>query len=597
MSLLSHPSPPAKRGGGRGEGAAIFLVLTLALLSACHHAPPTCPGGPLFTLDAPAAPVGFDASFTIAATPVCSAANAGTITWTQLSGPRARDVSPTADGLSLHARTPSLPDALGAPAPWGVVPFSPRTRAELVFEATWRDGRGHEERHEARVAAAPRSRGLASTAVGTRIFLGPFGAAWRLESRPPNATATLVEQSGLASLAPDVTGDWRVVDGAGRALTLRTARYDETPLDCARSGCHPAESRAVAASPMTTVLARGIVPAAQTAGAPATFGAAYPDCALACHATGEPGCADGGFTDVMTSLGLASLGARAWADVPRPLRRLGGVGCLACHGPGALPETSARWAILRTDVCATCHDAPPRYGHVAAWRSTSMARADRDPRTRAGTCARCHTTAGVLASNAHRLSPPQIEPMGLTCVACHMPHDPGSGMAVAARSAVCFGCHSPGAGEPVTASAAPLWLGRGGVEPATGAPLTGAAPHSRVEGGCVGCHRAGPSDLQRGAEHAFVARRDDCGRCHAPKPDDDVRARALALWARTQPRDVGAGPPHASSSRFDLATPRGRAAWDLALVVEDPAADAHNAPYARQLLAAAEKVFNPGGAP
>ena len=34
--------------------------------------------------------------------------------------------------------------------------------------------------------------------------------------------------------------------------------------------------------------------------------------------------------------------------------------------PGALPE--ARWSILRADVCAYCHDAPPRYGHVEGWR-------------------------------------------------------------------------------------------------------------------------------------------------------------------------------------------------------------------------------------
>jgi hypothetical protein len=48
---------------------------------------------------------------------------------------------------------------------------------------------------------------------------------------------------------------------------------------------------------------------------------------------------------------------------------------------------------------------------------------------------------------------------------------------------------------------------------------------------------------------------------------------------------------------LDRATPLGRAAWDVALVLEDPAAAAHNAPYARLLLAAAERALNEGGRP
>jgi hypothetical protein len=601
---------------------ALLVVAALAGVSACRRVAPSCPGGALIALDAPAAPVGFGASFPVVAKPLCAVATAGTVSWRRVSGAGPADLPET--GFAVRASTPSLAEALGGPAPWGVIPLSPRTRGEVVLEALWSDGKGVEERHEVRVAAAPRARGLASTPVGTRVYLGPLASTWRLDAGPAKSAAVVEATAGAPSLVPDVAGDYRLVDGAGRALTLRAARYDETPLDCARAGCHPSEAKAAEASRMTSVLARGLAPLSvveknvRGGGALATFGAGYPGCALACHATGEPGVSDGGFSHVQAELGGSALGARPWDEVPRALRRLGGVGCLACHGPGALPETSARWAILRTDVCATCHDAPPRYGHVVAWRGNAMSRADRDARTTQGACARCHTTWGFLA-RAERRPPVEVGTVGITCAACHAPHAPGAGarapsllrappsptlLAAAAlsdsarASAVCLPCHTPEAGEASpSASAAALWLGRGGLEPSTGAPLEGPRPHGAVARGCVGCHRTGPPELQRGAAHAFAARREDCASCHAGGvPPDDVRARARAAWQLARARlggDADAGPRHANGQRLDLATPLGRAAWDVALVLEDPAAAAHNAPYARLLLSAAEKTFNP----
>ena len=178
--------------------------------------------------------------------------------------------------------------------------------------------------------------------------------------------------------------------------------------------------------------------------------------------------------------------------------------------------------------------------------------------------------------------------------------------APAEKSEVCLGCHTPDAtdGAPA-ASAAALWLGRGGLDPATGAPLAGPTPHGALAGGCVGCHQAGPA-VERGAGHAFVAGDAACARCHAKAfPPEDLPARARALWSAWRARaDEQApaqepgedGPPHARAAHLDRATPLGRAAWDVALVLEDPAAAAHNAPYARQLLAAAERALNGQGA-
>jgi hypothetical protein len=175
----------------------------------------------------------------------------------------------------------------------------------------------------------------------------------------------------------------------------------------------------------------------------------------------------------------------------------------------------------------------------------------------------------------------------------------------AEKSRVCLGCHTPDATEKApSASAAALWLGRGGLEPETGKALVGATPHAAVAGGCVGCHRAGPSSVEHGAGHAFAASPAACTPCHAqPLPANDLRARALALWAVWRARAGDAakgrdGPPHAGGAPgLDRRTPLGRAAWDLSLVLEDPAAATHNGAYARVLLAAAERILKPAAFP
>jgi hypothetical protein len=627
-----------------GRRSLSFTVALSALpilaAPACHRARGGCGPGPPIVLLAPSAPVGFDAPFIVEAQPQCAEARAGTISWRQISGPPAPPLTASDGGFSLRGRTPTLAQSLGGTPPWGVVPLSPRTQGEIILEATFRDGRGHEERHQARVLAAARARGLPNLALNTRVYLG--GAGWRLEARPPGSTAALEGGSGTASLLPDVAGDWRLIDGAGRPLTLRSARYDETPLDCGRAGCHTALVTASAGSRMATVLARGLSPALDGEGA--LFGAGYPDCAVACHATGEPGVADGGFAHVMSEQGLTSPSGRRWEAVPRALRRLGGVGCLACHGPGALPEASARWSVLRADVCATCHDAPPRYGHAAAWRTTAMARADRQPRAaRTPACARCHTTWGFLATldpeaaKVDRRPPSEVGPVGITCAACHAVHDHTGGGAAppllrptrrpalladvalpasAAKSLICLTCHTPEVGDAgaegdgiPTASAAALWLGRGGLDPATGAALNGPAAHAAVAGGCIACHRAGPTTVDHGAGHAFAVDHAACPSCHTRglPPTEDLRARAQGLWRAQALADVRQQqapvadhddrPPHARAARLDRATPLGRAAWNVALVLEDPAAAAHNAPYARLLLVAAEQTLNANPAP
>jgi hypothetical protein len=327
-------------------------------------------------------------------------------------------------------------------------------------------------------------------------------------------------------------------------------------FDCVRSDCHPNVGREIDTSPMTTVLARAFDGELDPA--------MDPRCAVACHAAGEPGLPDGGFAHVASELGWAFPGRGrkgAWAQLPRMLRRTGGVGCIACHGPAAIPERSARWSVLRADVCAICHDAPPRYQHVAAWRGSKMARADAIPEARDERCATCHTTWGFLAATGVRapreegVPPAHAGPIGLGCTVCHTNHGahldrglvrkleapaslaPVSAQALAQTGSVCLRCHAPesATGAPA-ASASALFLARGGVAVQTGQPLSGAGTHANVEAGCAGCHLGPKSD---GSSHAFKTDPKRCATCHtagppAEKPDAKgrlIRPRAEALYA------------------------------------------------------------------
>ena len=302
--------------------AAAGASLLFATSVGCRRSPaPATQERDCLRLEAPTAPVGFDAPFSLRATLACGATG-GRVEWRQTAGPALRGAAAQADGLTFTARTPSIADALGAPPPWGIVPLSPATRGEVVVEATWTGDGGRRLRAEAHVAAASRSRGLPNTPVGARVHLG--GDGWHVTARPAGSTATLDAAAGAASLLPDVAGDWRLADGRGHTLALRTARYDETPLDCGRAGCHADIAAAAARSPMTTVMARGL---ARTPDDGHAFGPGYPTCAIACHATGEPGVTDGGFTHVAAELGPAGdatpvVGRAARCPAPAGRRRL-----------------------------------------------------------------------------------------------------------------------------------------------------------------------------------------------------------------------------------------------------------------------------------
>jgi len=611
---------------------ALFPML---LFAACNSPGQKVSEHPWFEIEGDVVDVGFGQPISIEVRPANAQARSGEISWTQVSGPPLSQLEITDRGFHLSARTPRLTDLAPLPLPWGIVPLSPRTRGEMVLEAEWHRGRGSTVvRKRFTITAAARSRGLPNVAVHQRVYLG--GGTWRVTERPPGDSSSVEEQGGLSTFLPDRAGTWTLADDANRLVRLQGGRYDETPLDCGRSGCHQELAQHAQATPMTWALARRFSAARSSSDEIA--------CAVACHATGEPGTHDGGFSDVAAELALAAPfdGVDDIGDLPRPLRRLGSVGCLACHGPGALPEADARWSILRADVCAYCHDAPPRYGHVEGWRGSSMSHADHDPHARENAkCIGCHTTWGFLerqerGPSKHARKPPEnIGDVGITCAACHDVHgaqhdtsaDGSRGPALSkgllrdlplpdilanvpelthSRSGTCLGCHAPdGKSTLPQASASSILAGRGGVDPRTGAPLTGPTPHLGVPGGCIGCHDAGPPSLARGSNHAFAANPQRCAPCHAQPPEigRSIQTQASDLWKKLISRRVithvatnaESQPPHASDIlRADPKLPISRAAKNLALLLEDRAAAFHNPTYAKLLLEASRQAIERG---
>ncbi len=510
--------------------------------------------------------VGWGRPFAVQVEPGCEAARRGQIHWRQLTG-QASPLKRSERGFRIEGRMPPRPRRA---LPWGVVPVSPATRGTVVLEATWTDGR-HRQRRTVEVHAAARATGLPSLAVGQRVTLG--GSGWHLVDPPPGQRAILGNAGDHAEFLPLGPGRWVLEDGAGRRLRLSALRHDASPLDCGRAGCHAEAAQHFRDNPM----GRAFYVDLETGRTP------DPTCALACHTVGEPGLPDGGFVHLLRTLDapLPPPGPGAWAKLPRVLRRAGGVGCTACHGPGSIPERDARWAVLRVGLCATCHDAPPRYRTVGAWRKSAKAGSDADPSTRAGACAGCHTVWGYLDRLGVRKAtppPPQVGGIGLGCATCHAPHGPHAerllrtvpsdlpGLPTAADR-LCASCHA--SGPWAGASQANLVLGVGGVEPATGAPLEGPAPHAAA--GCVGCHDP----------HSLDVDPQRCTACHGtegpevpPLPSFGAVPRGVPPWH---------GRPDAAAGSDAAA----RAAWNRRLLAADPAAAVHNPAYAQRLARAA----------
>lgn len=554
---------------------------------------------PRIEISAPTDDVGYDAPFELSLRIRCGGGDnpRGTVVWETQGAPLA-ELSALDQGYRLKGRTNLPPRRVALTRPGQIVAISPSERGLTVLTAHWTGSDGSVAQRAVTIHAAPRSRGLPNVALGERTLLG--GNDFNVVQRPPGAQATATRWGGFTSFVPDARGFWELARGREH-VRLLVDSYDSVPLDCGRSECHSAETRAAENSPMTSAFKRLLERPGATTGL---------DCALGCHTTGETNRSDGGFSHALRELGHDTGDLAGWEQLPRALRRTGGVGCLACHGPGQIPAPSAGWAILRSEVCAYCHDAPPRYAHVKAWRSSALAESDRNPETRANAqCARCHTTWGFLDAAAGRVIGTRMPPAdavagGIACAACHAVHDESAVMpgllrraplastfadlpeSALERSLACIYCHTPS--DNSSPSSSLIWAGRGANDPVSLLPLVGPAPHASV--GCVGCHRQKSDADARGHGHDFRARRDGCARCHGERSGASNlfdRARELLTMANEGPHSEL--PAHARPKT--TSTPRERAIELVRLVLEDRGAAVHNPRYAEFLLERAAQIL------
>lgn len=563
---------------------------------------------PLFDLGPRERVVGIDQFFSLDADARCSEARSSKSSFALTGGAALGTVVQSSERKFLARSGAALPESPGG---HGLVPVSARQqralRSEITFTAVLPDGRRYQRLLG--VSTVARASGLPDVGVDHPALLS--GSAWQLTSKPADSQALLrAVGASLTELRTDVPGSYRLRGAQGRELLLHSGRYDQTPLDCGRADCHAEIAASAALSPMTQVLASDLG---------GCHSLDNPSCASACHATGEPGTQDGGFTNVQQALGLNALPAE-YDELPHALRRVGGVSCTACHGPSKIPAPDQRLSLLRSDVCAVCHDAPPRYGHVMALAASRMGHADASPATRSSaSCARCHTAWGALG----RAVPASIESAGITCPTCHdahphgpgreprpdaaesllrrlplpetLPHPPESFNGV---SRVCVGCHAPSSNSlRPEASAAALVAGQGGFEPASGAPLALAGPHAHHAKGCLSCHDSGPSGLELGKSHGFRATDASCAKCHQQPPPRDatLAQRAQQLLARLDPTRADGSLDNPWHARYELVLPtpqHTRALRNVLLVLEDPAADVHHPSYAKSLLDAAERFLS-----
>jgi hypothetical protein len=564
--------------------------------------------------------VGFDTRFQVQVRHNCLPEQRGQIAWRQLAGPALADLQVSDGGFTLSARTARFAEVHPEPAAdGGIVPISPRTQGRVVLEASWAGSDGQVTTRTLTISAAARATGLSSIAVSQPIVLA--GTGWSVQKRPAGGHASLRAADGLTFFTADASGSWTLEQDHARTLKLHALTHDATPYDCGRAECHAAISAHTASSPMSRALAE---PLSMVTDSAAT------SCMLDCHVLGERGLSDGGFRAVAARLGFTWNEHTRWDDLPQALRRLGGVRCSACHGPGAIPPPEQRSAILASDVCASCHDAPPRYVHVAQWRSGRMASSDREPATRQEPCAQCHTTAGFLAHVGDRKiseePPPRAEPVGIACAACHAPHSAERGArlirnvnvkgdAAAAgelfpepSTTLCRSCHAPLSAAAravvdtstahVAAASGTLWASQVAVPAQQGAgweTLRSRSVHDQVPRGCVGCHGGGA--LAQGAvDHSFRAEPRACATCHADDALKKGRAATAQLRARAQALLRALAPHCHNADDRDSArcsnSSLERAHYEINLVLDDAAALFHNADLSRALLNDAEKQLS-----
>ena len=464
-----------------------------------------------------------------------------------------RPVPPSAlrsEGAVLELHTRPAPDAAHiARHPGSVVPLSADRAGRVVLEVEARSPTTSLTRVVEVTAAYPAA-AWPRAAAGVDVYLS--GRGWSRETGhveladgPPGLTRARWPATGA-------TGEWnRLRHPGGVTLELRGGRWLGSQ-DCGRFDCHPREQRGWLSTAHASVFDRGVD--GRLSG-PADPRGPYRRWCAACHTLGDqPGAKNDGFDDRAADWRLSRARPGTSARLPASLAERANVQCESCHGPGWF------YTGYGVDICAQCHDHPPRYLVVAQLGRNRMSEAQRDlpqggPTDRV--CDQCHEARAFLRSlRGHDSTSKPGDELdtrrhGVTCAACHDPHGadcprqlrlcgeveiPGKTFD-AGQGALCIACHSgeaniargpllrpylpgttrpgghgqdPDAPEPDPAAAphAPQFqvlTGRGGkfLRLPTQATEARVYPHMGVPDACVHCHHdpAARQSLTRG--HTF----------------------------------------------------------------------------------------------
>lgn len=378
-----------------------------------------------------------------------------------------------------------------------------------------------------------------------------------------------------------------------------------------------------------------------------------PNC-VSCHVLGydtNPNAVNGGFDDVAKAVGWVFPAVETngnWAAMAPELRNVSNIQCESCHGPGSehaysLGDTNKISVSVASGACSQCHDSLTHHFKTAEWNNSKHASAVEET---AASCSRCHTGQGFVNYVSGKPAV-AVAYEGITCAACHDPHDAstphqlrdvgtvtlmdGSTVTNGGAGRICMECHMSrqNAATYVETTSGSNRFGPhhgpqsdmlAGVNAVTyGKTIPSSAHRGSVEDSCVECHM---QDIESGAAfthaggHTFSMKWDagtpettaddvelteSCAKCHGEIESFDLKRQdydgdGVVEGVQTEIKGLLGRlayllppvntPKEAIAINSSWSRQQLRAGFNYQFVLEDGSFGVHNTAYAVGLLKA-----------